>query len=233
MSNAAATIIADPTKDELTIELEDPAGAGNLVGSGIGYQRRCTATRLLREREPRLTTHLKGRQKHWAERLGEATKALNGEIKKDIPKGSQDRYDMIKAIQDAFEAHAETDRQKKKDIDACKAAVEANSTAFHETATADVEAVAQQQQLFDETQELAKGLELTQGTLELIDAAAREVLQGNPDANTLYIEAVAELAIALASMKVSGMHLVTPVETDGELADHAGDDDASEDDPTF
>jgi hypothetical protein len=235
MSNSAA-LAEDHTPDELTVVLEDTsteaAGEAELVGSGIGYQRRCTAIRLLREREPLLLNRQKGRQKHWAEQLSEATKAMNAEIKRDIPKASQERYDMIKAIQDAFEEHAEREREKKKDIDACKAAVEANATALQETATADVEAVAVQQQLFDETQELAKGLELTQGTLELIDAAAREVLQANPEASTVYLAAVAELATALASMKINGMHLVTPpaeaVESDGELADHAGEGDEAE-----
>jgi hypothetical protein len=232
MSNSAA-LAEDSTPDALTVVLEDtPAGEAELVGSGIGYQRRCTAIRLLREREPRLVTHLKGRQKHWAEQLSEATKAMNAEIKKDIPKGSQDRYDMIMAIQDAFEEHAEREREKKKDIDACKAAVEANATAFQETITTDLEAVAQQQHLFDETQELAKGLELTDGTLELIDAAAREVLMATPDASTVYLAAVAELATALASMQISGMHLVTPpseaVESDGDQPDHSGEGDEAE-----
>ncbi len=234
MSNAAASIIEEPPTAEDTA---DDLGSEGHQSRSLGDRRRLTSIWLLRKRAVLLNTRWKARQKHWTEQLTEATQALNNLIDEDLPTSKADLTERLKAIKDAREECKDRKKDKGSDIDGCTSAMKANDAALTEAADADLVQSVQQRLAFEDTVALADGLDLTPGTLELIDAAAREVIQATDNATATRLEDVKELATALASLKISGMHLVTPaaeaVESDGELADHASDDDASEDDPTF
>lgn len=232
MSTAAASIAEEPTQDELTIELEDQAPRP------LGDRRRLTAIWLLRQRAKLLNTRWKARQKHWTEELTEATQALNNLIDEEIPTASGDRKKRLEDIKEAREEIKERKKEKGTDLDGCTSAIKANEAALTETADADMVIATQQKLSFEDTVALADGLELTPGSLELIDAAAREILQATDSASASRLEDVKELATAIAAMKISGVHLVTPtaeaVESEGEQTDHSAEGgESDEDDPPF
>jgi hypothetical protein len=97
-------------------------------------------------------------------------------------------------------------------LDVKTAAVQANEDAFRETAMAQLDGTQQQLPLGDRLR-LAEGLDLTAGTLALIDAAARDAL-GKPDLREQEREEIAELATALAALGIDGMTLAAEHEVE-------------------
>jgi hypothetical protein len=229
MTATAAIIEEPPTVDDTA---EDLGSEGHQLRS-LGDRRRLTSIWLLRQRAKLLNTRWKARQKHWTEELTESTQALNSLIDEDLPSSKTDLMERLKAIKGAREECKDRKTEKGRDLDGCTSAIKANDAALTETADADLVQSVQQRLAFEDTVALADGLDLTPGTLELIDAAAREVIQATDNASATRLEDVKELATALASLKISGMHLVTPaaeaVESDGDLADHASDGQGADD----
>lgn len=201
-----------------------------------GPTRRLTAIQLLHDRRATLVRVQKAEEKDWSERIAEAKSTLDALIDAEKPPTSKERGDRLDAIQAAKADHTRCIAQKAVETGKRTAAVKANDAALVETIQAQRDPSPQQRLDLGDTVALAEGLELTEGTLELIDAAAREVL-GAGGESSARMDDIKELAAAIASLGLSGIHLITPtaeaVEEEGHLADHSAEGEPDEGDVPF
>lgn len=209
MNNAAM-----PKKPKMTVvpNVEDQPAHVAVASPSLGAQRRLTAIRLLLRRGSALEAAVKLERKIWSDKLADQTKARNERIREATPTTSEERAERLDIIRRDLLDHEKMELAKRLALDVKTAAVQANEGAFRETAMAQLDGTQQQLPLGDRLR-LAEGLDLTSGTLALIDAAARDAL-GKPDLREQEREEIAELATALAALEIDGMTLAAEHEVE-------------------
>ena len=197
-------------KPAMTLVISDP---DTYESRGLGAMRRCAATRLLSGRMISLASDIRARRKAWAKSLAEANNEFFAIVgQDDVPR--KDAPARLLAIQSARRSIVQMNDARSHELGALKESHAAVSAAFFETIDS--------QSVLDlgERQTLAAGLDLTQGTLEIIDAAARDLIAvGRPVPDD-----VQDLVLAIAGLGFSGERLVSVASGSVEVDDHAGEE---------
>ena len=186
----------------------------------LAKARRYTAITLLRRRGDRLANELASTTVFWKKEIADSVAELDALCDpKESPKPAtlKERGERLDQI---YEVKKERDRAKAGKAKACgdiQALIEANEQAIDECFAAKPNGAQQPLPLGDRRQ-VADGLELTPGTLELIDAAAREVLTSAGSKNAPDIDDIRDLATAIAMMGIDGSKFV-PATSDAVVAD--------------
>jgi hypothetical protein len=201
---------------------------------GPGPTRRCTAINLLFRRGVALDNTLATEKTKWGKKLKDAIQELDDLCdpektpKPATAKGLSEHLDKIFA---AKEKRDQIKRDRAKAEDEATVRCKANAQALVECQS--TRAGGPQQNLPGVLNKLAEGLELTPGTLELIDAAAREVLSSAGSKNAPDIDDIRELAAAIAEMGIDGGRFVSATSDAVEMDDKEPEDMSAEagDDP--
>ena len=176
---------------------------------GPGPTRRCTAINLLFRRGVALDTALASEKTKWGKKLKDAIQELDDLCdpeKTPKPASAKERGEHLDRIFAARETRDKIKRDRAKAEDEATVRCKANAQALTECQS--TRAGGSQQNLPGVLNKLAEGLELTPGTLELIDAAAREVLSSAGSKNAPDIDDIRELAAAIAEMRIDGSRFV-------------------------
>lgn len=170
------------------------------------------------------------RKKH-AGILTEATKAQTEAIDKPLPSTAKELRAWGDSVKAATAEIRKREKEKKDELDELTSERKMTEQAFIETIESEETGLQQGLDFGDKTA-VADGLALTPGTLERIDAEARQILAAKGTGSAPV--AIAELATAIAGLGISGATLVKAasddVEEDAEAKAEETDADAEGED---